>query len=50
MMKRFNPAWIAVGAGVGVALGAALHDLGLWIAVGTAVSVAMAQALPKTRR
>ena len=29
--------WLAVGAGIGVALGAATHNMGVWLAVGVAV-------------
>ena len=34
-------AWIAIGAGVGVALGVALDNIGLWLAIGIAIGAAM---------
>lgn len=33
--------WIAVGAGVGVAVGAAMDNIALWLAVGIGLGVAM---------
>jgi hypothetical protein len=29
--------WTAVGVGIGVAIGAALHDLAVWTAIGAAI-------------
>jgi len=33
--------WTAVGAGVGVALGLIMNNLGLWLAVGVAIGIAI---------
>jgi hypothetical protein len=33
--------WIALGAGVGVALGLAMNNLALWLAVGVGIGLAI---------
>lgn len=33
--------WIALGAGVGVALGIAMNNLALWLAIGVAAGLAI---------
>jgi hypothetical protein len=33
--------WLALGAGVGVALGAATHHMAVWLAVGVALGAAI---------
>ncbi len=33
--------WIAIGAGVGVALGLAMDNLALWLAVGVGIGLAI---------
>ncbi len=37
--------WIAIGIGVGAALGAALDNMGLWVALGVAGGAALGTAL-----
>ena len=40
--KRLTLAtWIAIGAGVGVALGLAMDNLALWLAVGVGIGLAL---------
>ena len=34
-------AWIAIGAGAGIALGAAMGNLALWIVIGAGIGVAI---------
>ena len=36
-----NGAWIAIGAGVGVAIGVALDNIGIWLPIGVAVGAAL---------
>ena len=36
--------WIAIGAGVGVALGVAMGNLGLWMAIGVGVAIGAVEA------
>ena len=37
--------WIAVGVGMGAALGAAMHNMGVWVAVGAGIGVALGVAM-----
>ncbi len=39
--NALSGAWIAIGAGVGVAIGAATDNIGLWVAIGVAIGVAI---------
>jgi hypothetical protein len=39
--SRTLATWIAIGAGVGVALGVAMDNLGLWLAIGVGIGVAI---------
>jgi len=41
--------WTAIGAGVGVAFGAALGNLPLWIAAGAAVGVVLGAVVNRGR-
>ena len=40
-MKHNLSYMIALGVGVGVAIGVATHNMGVWIAIGAAVGVAL---------
>ncbi len=42
-------AWIAIGAGVGTALGAAMNNIGLWLAIGVALGVVIGAATGGSR-
>ena len=33
--------WVAIGAGVGVALGVAMNNLALWMAIGVGIGLAL---------
>jgi hypothetical protein len=37
--KKSSGAGLAIGAGLGTALGVALHDIGVWLPVGVAIGV-----------
>jgi len=41
--------WVAIGAGVGAAFGAATDSRGLWLAIGVAVGAAFGAALSNRR-
>jgi hypothetical protein len=43
-------AFLAIGAGVGVALGVAMDNIGLWLAIGVAVGVVLGAAVTAQRR
>jgi hypothetical protein len=43
-------AWIAIGAGMGVALGVAMDNIGLWLAIGVALGVVIGAATSAQRR
>ena len=36
--------WIAIGAGIGTALGVAMNNIGLWLAIGVAIGAALGAA------
>ncbi len=41
-MKSMNVAsWIAIGIGIGAAIGAATEQMGLWVAIGVLIGVGM---------
>ena len=42
--------WIAIGAGLGVALGAALGNIAVWTAVGAGVGVALGAGFSGAKR
>jgi hypothetical protein len=42
--------WLAVGAGIGAALGAATHNMAVWLAVGVALGVAVDLIVQGRRR
>jgi hypothetical protein len=44
------PAWIAIGAGIGVALGVAMDNMPLWLAVGIGLGVAIGALATRSRR
>jgi hypothetical protein len=44
-MRKQLGVWIATGAGVGVAMGAATHQMGTWLGIGVAVGAAMGMIL-----
>jgi hypothetical protein len=33
--------WMALGAGIGTAMGAATHNMGVWLAIGISLGVAI---------
>jgi hypothetical protein len=37
--------WTVIGAGIGVAIGAATHNLGLWLGIGVALGVAIGASM-----
>ena len=39
--QKILATYIAIGAGIGVALGAAFGNLGMWIAIGVGIGVAI---------
>lgn len=41
MEQKQHGLWIAVGAGVGTAVGVAMDNIALWIAIGVGLGVAM---------
>ena len=43
-MKKPDGRYIAIGVTVGVAIGAATHNLAVWIVIGVAIGVALSQA------
>jgi hypothetical protein len=43
--EKYLGLWVAVGIGMGTALGVALHNLGVWIGVGAAFGVAIGSSL-----
>ena len=43
------PAWIAIGAGIGVALGVAMDNLALWLAIGVALGVGIGALATRSR-
>jgi len=42
--------WLAIGAGIGAALGVAAKDIGLWLPVGVGVGLALGVGLTRRRR
>ncbi len=47
MNRKYNSIgiWIALGAGMGAALGAAMNNMGVWVAIGTGIGLALGLAL-----
>jgi hypothetical protein len=43
------PAWIAIGAGIGVALGVAMGNMPVWIAIGIALGVGVGALATRSR-
>jgi hypothetical protein len=43
------PAWIAIGAGIGVALGVAMDNMAVWLPVGIALGVAIGAVTTRSR-
>jgi hypothetical protein len=43
---KFNPVWLAVGIGVGTAIGVALKNIAVGIGVGAAIGIGLAFAIP----
>jgi hypothetical protein len=37
--------WLALGTGIGSAIGAATHNIGVWLALGAGIGVAIGAAL-----
>jgi hypothetical protein len=42
--------WIAIGAGVGVALGVAMDNLALWLAIGVGIGIAIGAGQSRSGR
>jgi len=42
--------WIAIGAGVGVALGVAMDNLALWLAIGVGIGLAIGAGQSRSGR
>ncbi len=47
--RVFNGAWLAIGIGVGVVIGAATKNVALWICIGVALGTALSFAVPKMK-
>jgi hypothetical protein len=44
--SKFNATWLAVGIGVGTAIGVALKNVPVGIGAGTAIGIALALTVP----
>ena len=42
-------AWVAIGIGVGAALGVAMDNIGLWLAVGLVLGLVIGTALSRSK-
>ena len=47
---NFNVVWLAVGIGIGTAIGAGIRNVGVGIALGTAIGMSFACAIPAKKR
>jgi hypothetical protein len=48
--SKFNPVWLAVGIGVGTAIGVALKNIAVGISVGAAIGIGLAFVVPAAKR
>jgi hypothetical protein len=46
--NRAMGAWIAIGIGIGAALGVAMNNLGLWLAIGVVLGVVAGAAIGRS--
>lgn len=46
---KFNAMWLAVGVGVGTAIGVATKSLALGVGIGTAIGVSLAVTMPRMK-
>jgi len=47
---RAMGAWIAIGIGIGAALGVAMNNIGLWIAIGVVLGVVVGAAIDRSNK
>ena len=48
--NRAIGAWVAIGIGVGAALGVAMNNIGLWIAIGVVLGVVVGVAIGRSNK
>jgi len=41
--------WLALGAGIGTAIGAATQNMGVWLALGAGIGVAIGAAMSESK-